>query len=311
MSLLQSTTSPTRSNLRTLKAAYTSSSCCSCTQRSHVFALLCLFYNTPYWIALGQPSTTDPTRQNSFQTPLSQSCRSTPSLLQLPFFPSLTMNHVVLGQILATSSPIFRAILYWREGNTQSYGDELGVALEVGHDLTQVLSVNDGHSVDRCLEIREFGGSDITDDLMRLLDKKYNEFTMAYRRHEMNETCGYVARDYEAEEKTVEEEKYYLPDGTSLILAKEKCQCTELLFKVNGRVDKGLALHVKETAEDFVGGTMTVYEGGGPRSAIIGGRVLAQLPDFCERYLATKMEYDEAGMDEFCAREFDDGNEVA
>ncbi|KAI3668995.1 hypothetical protein L6452_40213 [Arctium lappa] len=208
------------------------------------------------------------------------------------------------------------------------------VALEVGHDLTQVLPVNDGHSVDECLEFREFGGSDITDDLMRLLDKKYNEFTMAHRRHEMNETCGYVARDYEAEEKAVEEEKYYLPDGTPLILAKEKCQCTELLFKVNRRVDKGihnliikalhlsptlvadvnlqktmasnivlgggstlflgLALRVKKTAEDFVGGTVTVYEGGGPRSAIIGGRVLAQLPDFRE-----KLEYDEeAGMDE-------------
>ena len=115
-------------------------------------------------------------------------------------------------------------------------GKLTGVVVSSGHDLTSVVPIVNGHTVDNAIKLLYVAGKDISEKIIKNLEKRdiylgnMNEKLIA---NNIKENYCYVAMNYIEEDKMfVPENKlpYTLPDGKIIEIGKERFNCPELLF---------------------------------------------------------------------------------
>ena len=113
-----------------------------------------------------------------------------------------------------------------------SIGKVTGLAVDSGTSLTQYLAMLEGYLLPGKRDLIEFGGKDLTEYLVRLLNEiQYipidKEKDIA---REAKEKACYVALDYQSEFKYVEPFEYTLPDGNNIFIRDQRIRCCEALF---------------------------------------------------------------------------------
>ncbi|XP_041478471.1 actin-like isoform X2 [Lytechinus variegatus] len=111
-----------------------------------------------------------------------------------------------------------------------------GFVIETGAGVTQTLAVYEGYCMKEATHRTGLAGREMTNYLMRLLNKRGYSFSTSAEREivrEIKERCCYVAEDFEREMSTNQKrtENYQLPDGQEIELGKETFQCMEAMFK--------------------------------------------------------------------------------
>jgi len=113
-----------------------------------------------------------------------------------------------------------------------SLGKLTGLAVDSGESLTQYLAVLEGFELPWKRDLIEFGGKDLTEYFVRLLNEiKY--IPIDKEKHIAEEAkvkACYVALDYQSELKYVEPFEYKLPDGTDIFIRDQRIKCCEALF---------------------------------------------------------------------------------
>ena len=113
-----------------------------------------------------------------------------------------------------------------------SLGKLTGLAVDSGESLTQYLAVLEGFELPWKRDLIEFGGKDLTEYFVRLLNEiKY--IPIDKEKHIAEEAkvkACYVALDYQSELKYVEPFEYTLPDGTDIFIRDQRIKCCEALF---------------------------------------------------------------------------------
>lgn len=121
-------------------------------------------------------------------------------------------------------------------------GSTTGVALNVGHGLSQVVPLFDGRPISKGVSVVSRGGKDVDDFTRRLLLREGCSFAPALDRkivRKIKETCGVVAKTFEIEMKraattgsSIEDADFKLPDGSVLsVSAVSRWMVPEMLFR--------------------------------------------------------------------------------
>lgn len=120
-----------------------------------------------------------------------------------------------------------------------------GVVLDSGEGRTIVVPVVKGRVITKAVTASSLAGREVTEHLMKLLSSKGYSFSTTAEREiarEIKEGVSFVAHDFEQEMASVPAamqliQPYELPDGEVLTLAKERFECTEILFnaEITGR----------------------------------------------------------------------------
>jgi actin beta/gamma 1 len=132
-----------------------------------------------------------------------------------------------------------------------SSGKLTGIVCESGEGVTQCVPVLDGYAL--CHEINRmyFGGRDITDYLVKLLNKAgYPLMTNSEREiaREIKEKLCYV---FNSEMKTHKEINYKMPDGSQIKIKEQSLEAPEILFhpEMCGREEGGIAQKCYESIQ--------------------------------------------------------------
>jgi len=104
--------------------------------------------------------------------------------------------------------------------------------------VTHTLPVYEGYCMPHAVLRLDFGGSRITEYLIKLLNDRGCSFTTLADREivrNIKETLAFVTLDFEEESETsatssITERSYKLPDGNVITLGVERFHCTEPLF---------------------------------------------------------------------------------
>ena len=113
-------------------------------------------------------------------------------------------------------------------------GNFTGIVVDSGEHATYIVSIFDRFSLPQSVIDLDLGGNDLTEFMMKLLDKTgYRATTSAEKEiaRYIKEKACYVALDFEEEFKSVEPFDYELPDGSHLIIKDQRIRCPEVLFK--------------------------------------------------------------------------------
>jgi len=121
-----------------------------------------------------------------------------------------------------------------------------GTAVDCGDCVTLCVPGDQGMADTKAMKKKYFGGRNLTQYLIQLLNEKENRFQTASEQYGVKvikeETC-FVALDPKEAEKTTPAHKYILPDGTDLSLTNERYMCPESIFHPQvafGKVEEGL-----------------------------------------------------------------------
>jgi len=199
-----------------------------------------------------------------------------------------------------------------------------GLVLDCGYGVTHAVPIFEGCSVDDNILRVEVTGSDLTENLMKLLGEK-DISTEKETARDIKEKLCYVAMDSEQEQ--AEEKSYELPDGQTLTIGEERFRCPEALFQSPGiheaifnsiekfDLDKkqdlyknivlaggntmfnGFADRLEKDLAGLAPPSMTIKIACPPErrfSQWIGGSILASLSTFDEMWI-TSEEYQESG----------------
>ena len=212
-----------------------------------------------------------------------------------------------------------------------------GMVVESGYGMTYIVPCTKGLLIPSGVIRLELAGDDLFNYLGRILNERGHLFTDAGTVNSIKEKLGYVALDYDKELKKPDaevEQKYELPDGSSISIGKERFQCPEALFnpKLAGVESSGIHALVQESiakcdhdlqrsmyANTVLSGGSMMFAGAQERmqkeldalapqntpvklfsvpqkenSAWIGGSILAAHPTFQE-VLISKKAYEETG----------------
>jgi len=120
-----------------------------------------------------------------------------------------------------------------------------GVVVDSGDGVTHIVPVYEGYSLEAQTRRIDVAGRDVTKNLIRLLLLRgyaFNRTADFETAKEIKEKLCYVAYDLEmenrlAEETTITEQKYKLPDGRVITLGRERYMAPECLFQP-GLMDK-------------------------------------------------------------------------
>ncbi|ETO04571.1 actin [Reticulomyxa filosa] len=126
-----------------------------------------------------------------------------------------------------------------------STGRPTGLAVETGDGVTTIVPVNDGTCLLRASSKIDIGGRDLTESLVRLLEKKGHSLTTSAERdivRDIKEKLCLISSQYDEEMKTIKESSYELPDGNVIAISNEKLSCPEAMFQPSliGRDQVGL-----------------------------------------------------------------------
>ena len=221
-------------------------------------------------------------------------------------------------------------------------GRTTGMVIDCGYGVTHTVPVYEGYPLPHAIRRLDIAGHDLDDNLMRSVSYCGISITSAAQREslcEMKENMCYVALDVQEEMKTADqssilERKYELPDGQVITIGKERFMCPEALFEPSylglsspGVQDNCYSSIMKcdvEIRKDMfanvvLAGGSTMFPGFGERmqkeitamapaamnvkviapperkySAWIGGSILANMCTFQSMWIS-KQDYDESG----------------
>lgn len=131
-----------------------------------------------------------------------------------------------------------------------SAGVTSGCVIDIGDSVSYCAPVHNGIVLQHAIERRNWGGRALT-DLMRtrLLPELGHYLGVADTEivRALKEECGYVAVDYDAElyaaqESSILEQSFTLPDGNSVVVGSERFTCPEALFQpaIMGKLESGI-----------------------------------------------------------------------
>eukprot|EP00761_Pharyngomonas_kirbyi_P006082 gb/GECH01006088.1/.p1 GENE.gb/GECH01006088.1/~~gb/GECH01006088.1/.p1 ORF type:complete len:467 (+),score=123.79 gb/GECH01006088.1/:1-1401(+) len=110
-------------------------------------------------------------------------------------------------------------------------GQTTGVALDVGENATQVTAVVDGAPIQHSYQRTEFGGSDITEHLRRVIALNTNtDLGPATANTIKEQICFLNGSQAKFTPAGQTMRRYALPDGTSVLMPEEALLCPEVLF---------------------------------------------------------------------------------
>ncbi|KAJ5075948.1 actin-10-related [Anaeramoeba ignava] len=115
-------------------------------------------------------------------------------------------------------------------------GKTTGFVLDIGDQSTSFVPFYGGFPIERGIVRMEFGGRDLTEYLMKMLNEKGYPFVSSGVQkemvREMKEKMCYVALDFEKElEKSSLKKSYKLDNGKVVILQEERVKTAEALFQ--------------------------------------------------------------------------------
>uniref|UniRef100_A0AC34QBP3 Uncharacterized protein n=1 Tax=Panagrolaimus sp. JU765 TaxID=591449 RepID=A0AC34QBP3_9BILA len=114
-----------------------------------------------------------------------------------------------------------------------------GIVVESGHGVTQILPIFEGCVQRNAIQRLNFGGSNLTDYLAKILTERgyYFESTADLEVvREIKERICYVAHDFDREMTTAAtssslEKSFELADGTNIVFGNQCFRCAETLFQ--------------------------------------------------------------------------------
>lgn len=140
-----------------------------------------------------------------------------------------------------------------------SNGLETGVAVECGEGVTHCTPIFEGYSIPRANRRVDLGGRDITENLVRLMQRRgysFNKSSDFDVVRVMKEMFCYAASDHKLEKKlaletTVLEKTFTLPDGSTCRIGPERFEATEALFQPHlvGIESEGLSKQLWECTQ--------------------------------------------------------------
>uniref|UniRef100_A0A6B2L7J7 Actin n=2 Tax=Arcella intermedia TaxID=1963864 RepID=A0A6B2L7J7_9EUKA len=113
-----------------------------------------------------------------------------------------------------------------------SSGRSIGVAVEIGDELTQIVPVYEGSAISHAVGRLDLGGRDLTDYMMKMLTERGYSFTTTAEREivrDLKEKRTYVALDFD-EEMRKPSSSPHVPEG-AVTLGNERFRCPEVLFR--------------------------------------------------------------------------------
>ena len=115
-------------------------------------------------------------------------------------------------------------------------GEDTGIVVDSGYDVTQVVPIKDGLVMYNQMKEIEIGGSHLTEYLMRRLADRGHSFLKDQGlqiTRDIKEKLCYVAEDDDWEKliREASEKKYRLPDGSEISIGALTFSCPEALFR--------------------------------------------------------------------------------
>lgn len=118
-----------------------------------------------------------------------------------------------------------------------SSGRVTGCVVDSGDGVTHTVPVYEGYSLPHAVKRNDFAGRDLTKYMQELLRETGHAFVSSAEQEivrDIKEKLCYVALDFEKEMKEFEEsnkdEKFELPDGSSITVGNQMFRCPEAFF---------------------------------------------------------------------------------
>lgn len=126
-------------------------------------------------------------------------------------------------------------------------GRTTGIALDSGDGVTHAVPVYEGYCLPHTVHRLDVAGRDLTDFLTKLLNEK-GYTTEQETVNSIKKTVAYIALDFDEESKVASEssdldKSYELPDGTNVVINKERSRCPEILFQPSLIGNSGAGIH--------------------------------------------------------------------
>eukprot|EP00939_MAST-03C_sp_MAST-3C-sp1_P001150 g1150.t1 len=181
-----------------------------------------------------------------------------------------------------------------------SVGALSGVALEIGHDLTQVVPVFEGTIIEDAARTLHRGGSDLDNFMLRLLAKEGQRFISSSSDTQtaryLKEMHAHLAIDFSKEMKDAMQRPLSctLPDGAPISLSVSRLLCPEMLFRpeIAGVEMQGPGVHkVRPLDVTTVLAKQIVLGGGTTRTGGFGKRFEAEMSRLCGKRFALGFDY--------------------
>lgn len=108
-----------------------------------------------------------------------------------------------------------------------------GIAVDLGGAVSQFIPIYDGYAISEGVIRLDFGGKDLTEYMVELLNESEERFYKKAEKilvEEIKKKACYVASYFDDEIKNVENFDYELPDGTHIIVKDQRIKVPEALF---------------------------------------------------------------------------------
>jgi len=159
-----------------------------------------------------------------------------------------------------------------------------GLVVDSGYGSTVIVPIADGFLMRHAIIRLDVGGSDITEELCRILREKGYNFTTQYEKQivrEMKEKLCYVALNFYDHFNSVSVEKTYeCPDGQKVNIGNQMFRAPELLFEKKEGMPHGLISAIRTSVEKSNIGPSAMYG----NIVLCGGSTM--FPGFAERIQA-------------------------